>query len=96
MLTDARLPFIDTTDQLLFVFYILARVAGFFAISPLFSNRNIVPAIRTGLIVFTTALIAMVIYPDYYGENARFTLPYLPEDKGFSLILNVPIHFPES
>ncbi len=87
MLAEIRLPFIETTDQLMFVFYIMARVTGLFLIAPLLSNRNITPATKAALVVFLTALIGMVIYPDYFGENARFGLPYIPPDKGFSIVL---------
>jgi len=87
MLAEVRLPFIENSDQLIFVFYVLARVTGLFLISPLLSNRNVNATTRAVLVILITALITMVIYPDYHGENARYVLPVIPPDKGFSLLL---------
>jgi flagellar biosynthetic protein FliR len=87
MLAVVRLPFVENGDQLLFIFYVLARVTGLFLISPVLSNRNVTSPTKAMLVFLTTALIALAIYPDYFGELARHSLPFLPPDKGFSLFL---------
>ncbi len=84
---DIRLPFLENIDQLFFFFYVLARVTGLFLISPLLSNRNITGMTRSVLVMFCTALMGMVVYPIYHGPSAQFSLPEIPADKGFSILI---------
>ncbi len=74
------IPFFQNAQDIVFLFYILARVSGFFFLSPLFRNRNIPSTVRIGLLFFVTALLCMVLYPSYRSESPRYYLPELHGD----------------
>jgi len=66
-------PFFSAEDML-FIFYIMARIMGVFVISPLLSNKSINASIRLILTFFTALLLAMVYYPDYRGPNPTYAV----------------------
>ncbi len=71
------IPFFQNSSDIIFLFYILARVSGFFLISPIFSNQNVPAMVRIGLIFFSTAILAMALYPTYRGPSPEIYLPEL-------------------
>ena len=80
------IPFIHNSQDILFLFYVLARVSGLFLISPLLTNRNIPSSVRVGIVLFLTLLIGFTLYPDYRGESPKFHLNSLVEDQPFSYL----------
>lgn len=92
----SELPFLlsfITESNVAYVFYILMRITGLFVISPLFSNKAIATYIRLFLAIFTTIIIAIVLYPQYHGIEAVYTLPaiHYAEGKDFIYIMLMSI-----
>lgn len=81
------IPFFHNVEYILFVFYLAARVGGMLLISPLFANATINGTTRGMLTVFMTALLAMVLFPDYFGPNPRYIAQELLIDERFSLVM---------
>lgn len=75
------IPFFQNAEDIVFLFYILARVAGFFILSPLFGNRIAPPMVRVGLTFFTTVIIGLALYSTYRGPTATIHLPELHSEQ---------------
>ncbi len=71
------IPFFQNSSDIVFLFYIAARVSGFFLLSPVFSNRNLPALVKIALICFTSILISMALYSTYRGPSASVYLPEL-------------------
>lgn len=80
------LPFVHSSQDTIFLIYILMRVIGLFGISPLLSNAGIPMRIKAFLTVIITLLISFTLYPDYRGANARYLLAELTEGSQSLLI----------
>lgn len=68
------LPFVQNPYDLLFAFYVLMRFSGLFLVAPLLSNQGVRASIRATLTLFCTALMGMMLYSDYRGENPSIYL----------------------
>lgn len=66
------LPLVHNVETILLAMYLLARVSGMILIAPLLSNASINGPTRAFLTFFTVGIMASVLYPDYFGETARF------------------------
>ncbi len=81
-------PFLHNAEDVILFFFVLLRVFGLFLSAPLISNANIPRTVRAIIPFFIAALITMVIYPDYRGENAIFELREFNIDtKGLILMI---------
>lgn len=70
----SRMTSLPVAEEIIFLFYILMRVMGLLFISPLLSNKAITSTMRIYLGLFITFLLALVLYPDYFGEDAQYAL----------------------
>ena len=80
------IPFVHNSQDVIFMFYLLARVSGLFLISPLLSSQNTPALVRVGIVLLVTLLMGMTLYPDYRGVDATFQLKELMLDTPFSLL----------
>ena len=71
------IPFAQSPEDIIFFFYVLARVAGLFLVAPLLSNQMMIRSTRIGLMIFTAAILAMTLYPDYRSTTPKYLLPEL-------------------
>lgn len=81
------IPFIHSGQDVIFFFYVLARVGGLFLVTPLLANQTVPMLTRVFLIIIMTMMLAMILYPDYRGPQARFFLPELGEDANPSFLM---------
>lgn len=77
---------VPSASDIVFYFYILMRVLGLLIVSPLLSNRVIHPSIRLYLSIFIASLLMMVLYPQYHGSTAQFSLSELEIVRPSSLL----------
>lgn len=80
------IPFIHSPQDIIFLFFILMRVTGFFLVSPLFANKAITMPVKVLLTVFVAILIALPLYPLYRGDNPQHIVPILVADKHISML----------
>lgn len=71
------IPFIHSVQDILLLFFIMARVTGLFIGAPLWSMDSIPVRVKVGLIAFITVLLLMILYPDYLGPSPIYHLPEL-------------------
>jgi len=83
----SSLPFMNSSGDIIFFFYLLARVGGLFLVAPLLSNKAMTTTLRIFLTVMTTALLAMVLYPEYRGPTPTFILGELTDESSASMLL---------
>lgn len=81
------IPFIHSGQDIIFFFYVLARVTGLFLVAPLLANQSVPMMTRIFLVVIMTMMLAMVLYPDYRGQSARFLISELGEDGAPSFLM---------
>jgi len=70
-------PFIHSVEDIIFFFYIFARVGGLFLIAPLLSNYFMPVSLRIFLTVMISLLLGMVLYSDYRGPDPTFVIKEL-------------------
>lgn len=71
------LPYIQNYEDLILIFYVLARVTGLFWISPILNNTNLPATVKSFFVFMITTLLTFSLFQDYRGPDARFTLPEL-------------------
>ena len=81
------IPFVHTVDDLLLLFYVMARISGLFLVAPLFSNKTVNATTRMVLIVFSSVLISMTIFPNYRGPSPLLQQPVAEAAEGLSALL---------
>jgi flagellar biosynthetic protein FliR len=81
------ISFLTEPQDLIFLFYIFARISGLFMISPLFSQICVTRSVRLVLTVFITLILSMILYPQYRGSTPAFFLNDLSETALPSLLL---------
>jgi flagellar biosynthetic protein FliR len=74
---DVATAGLPTAEQFIFGFYIFMRMTGLVLVAPLFSSRIINPSIRVYIAVFLTLILAMTLYPNYFGPASRYHLDSL-------------------
>lgn len=68
------IPFVHNAEDVIFFFYVFARVSGLFLISPILASQMVNTTTRIMLAVFVSIFISMTLYGDYRGENPIFVL----------------------
>jgi flagellar biosynthetic protein FliR len=82
------LSFLTSPEDIVFFYYVLARLTGLFVISPLFSRQVIGGGVRIFLAIFLSVMLTMVLYPDYRGQAPLYITEVFPNEKGW-LFLSV-------
>lgn len=82
----SALPFTNTAEDIIFFFYLFARFSGLFMVSPLFSNNLLPQRVRVFLTVFTSLVVGLTLYPDYFGASAEYLVPELSGEVQLSLV----------
>lgn len=81
------LPFAYSAEDIIFFFYLFARVSGLFLISPLLSTRQVPVSVRTFLSLFITLLLGMALYSDYRGPEPRLVVAELIPGTELSILM---------
>ncbi len=80
------IPFIHNTSEILYIFFILSRITGIFLIAPLLKNASIPTTVRALIIIFTSALLSMAMYSDYFGDSPKYVVRELADDKAIYIL----------
>ncbi len=70
-------PYLHNPQDILFAFFILARVTGLFLISPLLTNKMIPTVVRVLMTIFITIIMITVLYEDYRGDDPKYHIELL-------------------